>query len=778
MVGDVSIPVLRPRLRRPQTTWLALAWIVAISVAPMLSVLVRSRTLGPFDILYNIGLTKIPGVSIHNPISGDQITQMIPWSTLNWRAVHAGQLPLWNPFNALGLPQAFNFQSAPFALSSLASYLVPLKQAFATEVIVKSLIAGTGGLFLGRCLKMSTLAALFAATAFELSGPFTAWLGWPQSGSVAWLPWMLGAALLILDDRQTARAVALLALSVAMCTFAGHPETLLLNVGCVGILVVASIAARGRALATEGPAQLRRALLVLAGGAAGLALAAPLLLPGIPVLRGSIRNVAISYPGLPSSYIGGLLSPGLHGFPVTGSRYTGSLNYYDAADWVGAATVLFGLTALLSSWRRRGTQVMGAIGLLFTLVLFVRPVSHLVSSVPVGRILHWDRATIPLALAWAMLAGFGIDALRRRWREPAVQRALAIAAGIVALGLVGLLAVHLRGPATGPLGAAELRSLAWPLAIVVLAGLAAVVLRTWSRLDARASHRRAGTTWPPRIALGALVAVGLANLVLVSPQLWSSSTTFYATTPGVAALRAHVGDARVGFGGCATLNGLPPSTGILIDSNIAYGVAEFAAYDTIISRALFESWQRSTGAPLDLRFTRGAICPSIPSASVARHFGIGFVLEPPGHAGPTGTTYVTTIDGEPLYRVPGAALATLAPRGAPADGAGSLPLRTTRPTYASIQLTTRSARATTLYVHEEAYPGWHVSVDGHPTAFSLYDGVMLKLDLPAGSHVVTLRYQPASFLWGIALALAAALGLTTWLALDARRGRRGGPPAQ
>ena len=45
-----------------------------------------------------------------------------------------------------------------------------------------------------------------------------------------------------------------------------------------------------------------------------------------------------------------------------------------------------------------------------------------------------------------------------------------------------------------------------------------------------------------------MVALGLANLVLVSPRLWSSLAAFYATDPGVAALQAEVGGARVGFG--------------------------------------------------------------------------------------------------------------------------------------------------------------------------------------------------------------------------------------
>ena len=165
---------------------------------------------------------------------------------------------------------------------------------------------------------------------------------------------------------------------------------------------------------------------------------------------------------------------------------------------------------------------------------------------------------------------------------------------------------------------------------------------------------------------------------------------------------------------------------------------------------------------------------------MARHYGIGFVLEPPGHPGPTGATYVRTIAGEPLSACPAPPWPP-SPRAAPPPTARPVPLASTRPTYSSITVTTHSPVASTLYVHEDAYPGWHVSVDGHPQAFSLHDGVMLKIDVPAGTHVVTLRYLPASFEWGVALAAAVALGLSTWVALDVRRRRqatREAPAAQ
>ena len=55
------------------------------------------------------------------------IAQMIPWTTLAWTQVHHGQLPLWNPYSGLGMPLAFNWQSAPFGLPALVGYLFPVQ---------------------------------------------------------------------------------------------------------------------------------------------------------------------------------------------------------------------------------------------------------------------------------------------------------------------------------------------------------------------------------------------------------------------------------------------------------------------------------------------------------------------------------------------------------------------------------------------------------------------------------------------------------------------------
>ena len=139
----------------------------------MAPALAHGSSLGPFGILARVGLSRQPGVSVHNPQTADLITEMIPWTSLAWTQVHHGHLPLWNPYSALGMPLAFNWQSATFSLPSLLGYLAPLHLAYTVQVFSSSVIAGTGVYVLGRVMHLGVTGCVMAGTVYELSGPFS-----------------------------------------------------------------------------------------------------------------------------------------------------------------------------------------------------------------------------------------------------------------------------------------------------------------------------------------------------------------------------------------------------------------------------------------------------------------------------------------------------------------------------------------------------------------------------------------------------------------------------
>ena len=82
-----------------------------------------------------------------------------------------------------------------------------------------------------------------------------------------------------------------------------------------------------------------------------------------------------------------------------------------------------------------------------------------------------------------------------------------------------------------------------------------------------------------------------------------------------------------------------------------------------------------------------------------------------------------------------------------------------------------------VVVSDIYYPGWTLTVDGHPAEILRTNRAMRGVALPAGTHRLVFRYDPLSFRLGIALSAAglAALAALTALAIG-RRGTIADPP--
>ncbi len=255
-----------------------------------------------------------------------------------------------------------------------------------------------------------------------------------------------------------------------------------------------------------------------------------------------------------------------------------------------------------------------------------------------------------------------------------------------------------------------------------------------------------------------LLACESAFLVSAGAPLLSSSPTFFPRTPAEVTLARAVGSSLVGFGTPCT----EPSLGILPNANVAYGVREFNVYDPIVPRSYFNTWRSITGQNAAFFFV--IFCPAVKTATVARRFGVGFVLEPDGSPGPTGAVFDEEVgDHEALYRIPGAAAATVSPLGQggalPSPDAPGKAVAVTHPNPASWKLETDSSTPQVLRLRLTDVPGWHGTIDGRALKLERFSGVMLQAIVPAGHHTIELHYWPEAFTVGIGLALCSAVGL-------------------
>jgi len=734
-------------------------------MAVLLPALVHGASLGTFDILSKYGLLQHRGTLVHNPEAGDQIDQMVAWTTLAWREVHQGHLPLWNPYSALGMPLAFNWQSGAFSLQAAFGYLFPVHLAYTVQAVVTLMVAGSGAYVFGRVLRLGTLGSLLAATGFELSGPVIGWLGWPHAAVIAYGGWWFGAGLLVMRGSRPLRNVAFLAVVVALAAYAGQPEILLLlglafALFCVVVLLAGAL--RARPLPTARP--LGR---LGVGVGAGACLAAPLLLPGFQLGSGSLRNVASPATALSPETLTHVVFATFDGLPIAGSVALAPY-YNEYAAVVGVVVVVLAVLAIVRRWRQPAVSALGLTAAAMAMIVWVNPVVRLMDVLPgVGHV-AWHRALLPLAFALAALGGVGADCVVRQWREPLVRRTLlggfaAMAVMLAAIWLFG------RGQLSGHAETVRAESFLWPVVATAL-GLAVCV--ALGRLSGREARQRT-TANAGRWAVASLLAVETAFLIISGAPILSSSPTFFATSPAVRSLQRTVGPALVGFGAGACL--LPPGLGIPVNDNVAYGVDELAVYDPMVPQRYFRAWRGQTGQPAGIR-SFYFYCPDVTSLSMARLYGVGFLLEHPGVSAPTGAEFVKEIGGEDLYRVPGAAQATLSPLGRggrlpPIDAPG-VPVRLSRPSPSTVDVVTDSASPAVLRLRITDVPGWHATVDGQTLDVKRFAGIMLQVVVPAGRHVVTLHYWPPRFSDGLVMAALGTVGLALAVLVSELRRRR------
>ncbi len=765
---DSAHPELgRAGRRRWLPDTLGVLWVLVAAGAALTPALAHGWSLGNYAVQSLYGGLASSGAKVHYTQASDQLTLFMPLTNLAWTQVHSGHLPLWNPYNALGLPLAFNWESATFSVPVLLGYLVPLHLAYTVQVLVTYAIAGTGVYVLARVMRLGVLGSVMAATVYELSGPIFGLVGWSFGGVMAWAGWLLVAVIFVIRGRHRALSIVFFAVVVACAIYAGEPEALVFLGLAAGLLIVAMLGARLLGHGESGPV-LRPGLDLVVAGVAGAALGAPLLLPGTQVGGIALRNfrggqVSIGGPAkaahaLPLHDLIHVLFQGFDGLPVTGTPwFADRFIYIDTVAYVGVIAIVLAVLALAKRWRDPAVIAFSAIAIVSTALVFAAPLVTLLDRLPfhLGGIL-WYRAVAPMALGLAVLAGVGTDVLVRSGTMRDVLRWLG--GGFAVAGAV-LLALWLFGRGHLPRVEATFRSKSfiWPV-VATAVGLGACVWLIWAR------RRTGDTDTAPRVssrvgawAAMALIACETVFLVVSGVPVWWSSPTGFTPTPAVVALHHAVGPAVVAHGTTAC-----NSQGITPNVNAAFGVRELAAYDPVIPRVYFLNWRYLTGQQAG---PSGSFiyCPAVTTATLARRYGVEYVLEPRGAPGPQGGVFDQKIGDEDLYRIPGAAIATLtdlaANGGIPGPDVTGTPVDVTHSDPASWTLVTHSTKPAVLRLRLTNLPGWHGSVDGRSLGLTTFSGVMIQARVPAGTHTIELHYWPGAFSVGLLLAGAAVVGL-------------------
>ena len=335
-----------------------------------------------------------------------------------------GQLPCWNPYLNFGQPLLANPNFLFFYPYTLFIILLPINLAYTMHYVLHFAVAAIGAYLLGRRWGQSYTAAFFAAFVFTFSGPVLS-LGnfYNQVACSVWIPWALLLTERALEGRSW-RPWILLTLVFALQFLAAEPFTQLATFALAVAYAFWRRGTRRPLLSSRNFSLLWRFGLV---GGLVLALCAIQFLPSLALLHNSLRGVQglpykeTTYWSLHPFSLIEILAPDFYSASLSApSLWTTVLSSrnepYFTSLFVGFVPFFFALVGwALGRDRRRNFAAGGALVCLLLAFGRFTPVFALAYLLfpPLALVRFPLKMLIPALLLTALLAGWGLDALRQ-----------------------------------------------------------------------------------------------------------------------------------------------------------------------------------------------------------------------------------------------------------------------------------------------------------------------------------------------------------------------------
>lgn len=743
--------------------------------------LVGSRVLGSDDVvLFAPPFTSSSSAHLEqrpsNAALNDAVYVFRPEMRLVRAAVRDGRLPTWNAASGGGRPLLAFQQVAPLYPLNWLSDIVSFRRSLAVVAAFKLLLAVTGMAVFLRRLFLRPSAVVLGSVAFGLSTVTVNFLEHPHTNVLILLPWGLAAV-----DRAMrspgVTSVAILAAVVGLQVLGGHPETLAM---CTLLLVAYALF---RVLDAD-RSGLRNAQLgtVGTGLVLGVAVGAVMELPLLELARESARFTRGAQP-IPLKGMIGFAMPEFWGRPDK-TAFAAPVSYPGMAMYIGAVPIVF--AAVGATVRPGRTARFFAAVLLVCIAAGAHTpvVAAAARAVPGLNRLNLFYLLFIAVFCVSVLAAFGLERLATtpHARRSVVTLVVAALAPLVAVATTPGLLGHLPDATRQlPALARDVPSAATAHAAAalrwgILAGFAVV-------LGALFVRRRA---WLPALGVVAIV-VTCADLVSVNrgfQPVVPIRAAEPAIPPSLAWVQAHVGDSRVA--------GQEESLGASLAAS--YGLRDLRGQDLPLLRRYRDVVYGLGATPARIGDHRPLVDLRDPSVlRLLDLFAVRYIFEPTDGPRPPGMRVVfagqrdrvlgnpsalpaawsttgwrsvpdertaaalvsRTADMENLQRVP---LIEGAPPG-PGTAGEVTPASVTRPDDEHVQVIARGRHAGWLVLDDSYFPGWSAKIDGSEARIYAANAAFRAVRVPAGRHVVTFAYRPASVRAGGFVSIAALLVL-------------------
>lgn len=356
-------------------------------------------------------------------------------------------LPLWNPYNAFGMPLAAAAQPQPFfPLATLLSLHVTA-WTYSLFILARLLLGGMLAYFFARQF-LAFPPALFAAISFMLSGYFIVFLNMPHVSVEVLTPGFL-LTFEILARRRSWAATAGIAAMIFLISTGGMPESMFLIVSFGCLYFVCRVLFDPELRAYMAPLFTKFMIAILLG----FALSGFMLLPFVEFLRVAFdahqpTNVGGGRAGLgyDDSYALTIqyMLPLIFGPPL-GSVFQNLVGWTGIRGYWGIVPFFFAVVAVLFALSPKRHTVrperflIAFFAVTLTLMLLKRfgnPVINWIGALPLSEMVVYQKYQGPLmALCVAMLAGIGFSILVER----RTSSRLFLLAGVVVLAVMLIL---------------------------------------------------------------------------------------------------------------------------------------------------------------------------------------------------------------------------------------------------------------------------------------------------------------------------------------------------
>jgi hypothetical protein len=722
-----------------------------------------------------------------------------PMRSLIAESLREGRLPLWNPYEALGMPLFAQLLHGVLHPWSILTAFVARGHGIDLLISLYVATGAVGAGVLARSLGASRSGAMVAGLGYGLSGyllGMSAVIQYLAAGGTA--PWAVAGL------RTAARGgkgrVALGSVGVAVLHLAGDPQW----------AIVAALLGALLAWEMNGRKGLMWAAIAIT---AGTALAAVQLIPSWVLLHASSRVQGLS----PQERFQWALSPAriiefvIPGF-FAGRPGAGSDPVY---SWLGEKSIyplpflpsiFLGLPVLIlavSSIRlNRTTRLLGWSALLFLWLSLghFTGAGYVLDWIPIwGSFRYAEKLIGPFTLCMSVLAAVGLERFADRLLPRAVRTVLigsATAAVLAALcvGLTGSAAPHQLIPeeAWSPLWQRVATGL-----MLASVGLAVFGVSGYRGPRAQESRDAGGTGW----VVAAVLLTGLAGSIAA---LHAGATDSRAQRP-LAQLRADAQVPRI----VTPLNDIAlPADKVFDDFDALQAVRSRAGAAPYTVPSQVDNFTTYTGL-LPARFNNvAAALGALGEAQwiAFRRYAVSHVVLTPALSPPDESAAIAAISGGRLvhfdpewnisvWEVPHQPWARFADHVMPVNtedeaistvvGLERAGDRTTviegkRPATLSpgvvlsidrqpgrVRIEAEAAGDGLLVVADAFWDGWKATLDGRPIRIEIADGLVRAVRWPAGRHILDMRYRPVEVRLG-----AAVSGITALLLLASLAWRR------